>query len=264
MLSSSFWVHADEEAAPCKEALAQFNKIVSGLGDLIKAVQVQVSDASAAEAAKYSVDTAALSTDPCKLEIVLLPFDEDKGEPEEWQHFSGLPSVGRRRPVCRRMHHSNVMFPYSNTQFLETLPCLSNLEMLSQHVTDLTCAAAGEINGRELQKFALEAFPSFVTRVTDSTMQQFMSPDMGTPRVFLFTDKDETPAVYAALSVNLRRYKYKFADVHKSDAALMQQFNVKKVGRTRLGLHTPVPRMEANPSDIVRLLCTIAPSRCLS
>ena len=91
---------------------------------------------------------------------------------------------------------------------------------------------AGEINGRELQKFALEAFPSFVTRVTDSTMQQFMSPDMGTPRVFLFTDKDETPAVYAALSVNLRRYKYKFADVHKSDKALMQQFNVQKVRLT--------------------------------
>ena len=89
---------------------------------------------------------------------------------------------------------------------------------------------AGEMNGRELQKFALEAFPSFVTRVTDSTMQQFMSPDMGTPRVFLFTDKDETPAVYAALSVNLRRYKYKFADVHKSAKALMQQFNIKKVG----------------------------------
>ena len=94
--------------------------------------------------------------------------------------------------------------------------------------------AAGEVNGRELQKFALEAFPSFVTRVTDGSMQQFMSPDMGTPRVFLFTDKDETPAVYAALSVNLRRYKYKFADVHSSEAALMQQFNVKKVGRPSL------------------------------
>ncbi len=83
---------ADKEAAACKEALAQFNKIVSGLGELIKAAQIQVSDASAAEAAKYSVDAAALSTDPCKLDIVLLPFDEDKGGPEEeWQHFSGLP-----------------------------------------------------------------------------------------------------------------------------------------------------------------------------
>ena len=64
---------------------------MSGLGELIKAAQIQVSDASAAEAAKYSVDAARLSADPCKLDIVLLPFDEDKGGPEEWQHFSGLP-----------------------------------------------------------------------------------------------------------------------------------------------------------------------------
>ena len=82
---------ADKEAASCKEALAQFNKVVSGLGELIKAAQIQVSDASAADVGQYSVDTAALSTDPCKLDIVLLPFDEDKGGPEEWQHFSGLP-----------------------------------------------------------------------------------------------------------------------------------------------------------------------------
>ncbi len=89
--------------------------------------------------------------------------------------------------------------------------------------------AAGEMNGRELQKFVLEAFPSYVTRVTESTMQQFMGPDMGSPRVFLFTEKDETPAMYAALSVNLRKYNYKFADVHKSEGPLMKQFNIKKV-----------------------------------
>lgn len=89
--------------------------------------------------------------------------------------------------------------------------------------------AAGEVNGKELQKFVLEAFPSYVTRVSAGTMQQFMGGDIATPRVFLFTDKDETPAVYAALSVNLRKYKYKFADVHSSDSALMKQFNIKRV-----------------------------------
>ena len=34
--------------------------------------------------------------------------------------------------------------------------------------------------------------------------------------------------VFAALSVNLRKYRYRFADVHSSDAQLMQQFSVKK------------------------------------
>lgn len=102
---------------------------------------------------------------------------------------------------------------------------------------DLCCCAAGEMNGKALQKFVLEAFPSFVTRVTSGTMQQFMGPDIGSPHVFLFTDKEETPTVYAALSVNLRKYKYKFADVHSSDAELMKQFNIKKVST----LHSPRP-----------------------
>ena len=83
------FVRADKEAATCKDALSEFNKVVSGLGELIKAAQVQVSDTSAAQAKQYLVDAAALSTEPCKLDIVLLPFDEDKGSPEEWQHFSG-------------------------------------------------------------------------------------------------------------------------------------------------------------------------------
>ena len=107
MLLSRVWVDADKDAASCKEALVQFNKIVSGLGELIKAAQVQVSDASAADAGKYSVDTAALSTDPCKLDIVLLQFDEDKGGPEEWQHFSGLRSVCLAVPTMQ-MH---ALFP---------------------------------------------------------------------------------------------------------------------------------------------------------
>ena len=175
------------------------------------------------------MDAASLSADPCKLDIVLLPFDEDKGGPEEWQHYSG---AAIEIPTS---HAWVMLLRHSPTQPWDIM--LSWCASLGNPVTGgcivLMCAA-GEMNGRELQKFSLEAFPSFVTRVTDSAMQQFMSPDMGTPRVFLFTDKDETPAVYAALSVNLRRYKYKFADVHSSEAALMQQFNVKKVGRTSL------------------------------
>ncbi len=89
-------MRADTEASTCKEALSEFNKLVSGLGDLIKATRVAVSGTSAAQAKQYSVDVAALSTEPCKLDIVLLPFDEDKGSPEEWQHFSGdsHPSPG--------------------------------------------------------------------------------------------------------------------------------------------------------------------------
>ncbi|CAK0750414.1 hypothetical protein CVIRNUC_001989 [Coccomyxa viridis] len=164
-----------KEAESCKDKVAELNKIVAELGPLIKAAQIVVGDAASAQAKQYGLDGDKLGIDPCALDIVLLPFDEDKGSPEDWQHY------------------------------------------------------AGDLSSKELQKFVLEAFPSFVTRVTASTMQQFMGADMATPHVFLFTDKEETPAVYAALSVNLRKYKYKFGEVHSGEAALMQQFNVKKV-----------------------------------
>jgi len=49
-------------------------------------------------------------------------------------------------------------------------------------------------------------------------------------QVFLVTDKDATPGVFAALSVNLRKYKYVFADVHSSDAEAVARLGVKKVG----------------------------------
>jgi len=73
---------------------------VSGLGSLINASQVQVSDTSAAQAKKYSVDAVALSTNPCKLDIVLLPFDEDKVGPEDWQHFEGINFLMRAAPTA--------------------------------------------------------------------------------------------------------------------------------------------------------------------
>ena len=48
-------------------------------------------------------------------------------------------------------------------------------------------------------------------------------------QVFLITDKDATPGVFAALSVNLRKYRFVFADVHSSDAEALQRLGVKKV-----------------------------------
>jgi hypothetical protein len=113
----------------------------------------------------------------------------------------------------------------------------------------LLFAPAGDTSSaRELQKFALEAFPSFVTRLTGATMHPYIAQDPLTPAVILFTDKAETPAVFAALSVNLRKYKYRFVDVRSDDVALMQQFNVKKA--RMLALHACLTITFAAPSDI--------------
>ena len=83
-------------------------------------------------------------------------------------------------------------------------------------------------SAKELQKFALEAFPSFVTRASGAALHTFIGQDPLSPAVILFTDRDETPPVFAALSVNLRKYRYRFVDVRADDAQLMQQLNVKK------------------------------------
>ena len=42
---------------------------------------------------------------------------------------------------------------------------------------------AGELNSsKELQKFALEAFPSYVTRLTAATLERFMASDPLRPK----------------------------------------------------------------------------------
>ena len=57
---------------------------------------------------------------------------------------------------------------------------------------------AGELGSpKELQRFALEAFPSLVTRISAATLHAFVATDALAPAVLLFTDKDETPGSLA-------------------------------------------------------------------
>ena len=54
------------------------------------------------------------------------------------------------------------------------------------------------------------------------------------PKVLLFTDKEETPPLFAALSVNFRHRQLLFADVHSGEQAVMEQFGVAKVNMISL------------------------------
>ena len=54
-------------------------------------------------------------------------------------------------------------------------------------------------------------------------------------QVFLITDKDATPGVFAALSVNLRKYRYVFADIHAGDTAALQRLSITKARCSRAG-----------------------------
>ncbi|KAK9845433.1 hypothetical protein WJX81_006361 [Elliptochloris bilobata] len=165
-----------QEAVPggCEAELKAFNKAVAELGRLVAAGAVNLT-ADATVGAPFNLDAAALSAQPCRPQVLLVPFGEDKGEAEDWLRYSG---------------------PLDSS--------------------------------KELQKFALEAFPSYVTRLTAATLEPFMASAPLRPKVFLITDKDATPGVFAALSVNLRKYRYVFADIHSSDQEALQRLSIKK------------------------------------
>ena len=48
-------------------------------------------------------------------------------------------------------------------------------------------------------------------------------------QIILFTNKDETPAVFRALAANGHSLGFRFADVHESEQELLKEFNIKKV-----------------------------------
>ena len=48
-------------------------------------------------------------------------------------------------------------------------------------------------------------------------------------QVILFTERDSTPGIFGALSVNLRKAGYDFADVHSSSKQILEEFGVHKV-----------------------------------
>jgi hypothetical protein len=105
-----FWAAADNPNEGCRKPLSDFNKVVAELGPLIKVGQVNLSSEAdaAAKAREYGIDAEALAGSPCKLEILLAPFD-DKGEPEEWQHFKGSFIVY----ICPSVNHLTNMRAYA-------------------------------------------------------------------------------------------------------------------------------------------------------
>eukprot|EP00898_Chlorokybus_atmophyticus_P004427 jgi/Chlat1/4986/Chrsp32S04962 len=86
---------------------------------------------------------------------------------------------------------------------------------------------SGELTGKALSKFALEALPSFVTIINAEAFEPYFASGPLLPRVFLFTEKEETPGIYKALAVNLRD-KFGFAQVHKDEENIITSLSITK------------------------------------
>ncbi len=96
---------AENDGTKCATALKDFNKVVAELGPLIKAGQFNLSNQEGADKARsYGVSLEDLKASPCKLDIVLAGFDE-KGDTEEWPHFSGvLPTANEASSIACNHH----------------------------------------------------------------------------------------------------------------------------------------------------------------
>lgn len=104
----------------------------------------------------------------------------------------------------------------------------------------------GSPTAKELQKFITSSFPSRVPRLDAASIQAFLAIQPQVPKILLFTDKAETPALFAALAVNLRNRSLLFGDVHSSQAEAMQQFSVSKVPAMRLAFLPPAGATSAS------------------
>lgn len=88
----------------------------------------------------------------------------------------------------------------------------------------------GEVSTKALYKAALELFPaSRITPLDEESLRQWTGAEPMRVKVMLFTDKDEPPALYRALSANFRLYKMDFGLVGSKEEAVMKQFNVIQV-----------------------------------
>ena len=72
----------------CGPEVAAFNGLVAELGGLIPGAAVNLSDAAAASGKGWGLDVQGLQSQPCALQLVLVPFGEEV-DPEEWQRYTG-------------------------------------------------------------------------------------------------------------------------------------------------------------------------------
>ncbi|PSC75196.1 Helicase sen1 [Micractinium conductrix] len=106
----------------------------------------------------------------------------------------------------------------------------------------------GPLASRDLHKAALELFPAGgVTPLTEGVYREWAGAEPQRIKVVLFTEKDEPPAVYRALSFNFRRFKFDFGLVSAGEAALREQFSVSKLP-TLLALYAQ-PDPKAKPDE---------------
>ncbi|GIL93520.1 hypothetical protein Vretimale_19909 [Volvox reticuliferus] len=123
---------------------------------------------------------------------------------------------------------------------------------------DMQLKYTGPPEGKELQRWVTGEVPNLVSELNDMTASEFLTTDPSegkfpvTPKVLLFTNKDEAPGVFRALALALRgRGNMAFAWVQASSRearGVMESFKPPKVPSLLVAMPTIVPD-ENNPSE---------------
>ncbi|EAS02957.1 hypothetical protein TTHERM_00494090 (macronuclear) [Tetrahymena thermophila SB210] len=84
----------------------------------------------------------------------------------------------------------------------------------------------GSIDAKSISTFAIPHMPSYVIRRPSlSQLSKNILSQVEHKKVFLFTNKEETPALFKALSA-IYRYRLKFVEINQSQTDIIKQFNI--------------------------------------
>lgn len=208
-------------ADACAERLAKLNAAVLGTTGVVRAGQVPVAAGQASVVGDiYPVDAAALGGDACSVQAFMLPF-EDRDDTDEWKPYTGEEG-GSGLPCLPHLSAAATTSGQACTSGEARCCCPLKRTCISR--------AAGELESKDLAKWAMELFPDkHVTAVDEETHQQWAMTDVSRPKVLLFTDKAEPPALYRALSTNLQKLNMDFGMASGASEEFKKRFNAVRV-----------------------------------
>jgi len=73
--------------------------------------------------------------------------------------------------------------------------------------------------------FATEKLPNFVTSLTSSNLEKFLSNEPDVAKVLLFTEKSKTTNLYKALAIDFH-YQLNLAQVAKAEKKIVEQYGI--------------------------------------
>eukprot|EP00798_Chlamydomonas_sp_ICE-L_P001820 gene1820-33238_t len=206
----------------CSTELESFQGVVNELQGIVPVASVTVNAAQMKLVSRYDVDTAKLKSNPCKLQLVLLPFGTEKEDLDDYLVWDGA------------------MESKALTAWItEAMPIMaSEVDAMNFNMFVQAGMEPSPVGGEPMvmPKAGMEPSPSGGEPMVmpKAGMEPSLSGrvPMVMPKAILFTNKEEIPGIYKALALNNRnasRLGFGWCRTTAPEAQdVMKQFNVVK------------------------------------